>query len=194
MAVNRILMEDTMGIVVVIDRSSGLGKSTISWRVAVELGLVYLDTDVMYRATTRWCEHEGIDLGDGATIAEAVIAIPLYIGPDPEHPTFTVDDTDVSTAIRSPHVAAAVSRVATSFEVRAELVRRQRETIRFEATGYIGSFSESAGIAAEGRDITTTIVPGANARPLMTASEEIRLVRRAGDLEAVGKQVDTGAL
>ena len=66
MTVNRTLMEGTMGIVVAIDGPSGSGKSTVSRRVAAELGLAYLDTGAMYRAAAWWCEHEGIDLEDGA--------------------------------------------------------------------------------------------------------------------------------
>ena len=194
MTVNRTLMEGTMGIVVAIDGPSGSGKSTVSRRVAAELGLAYLDTGAMYRAAAWWCEHEGIDLEDGAAVAEAVAAMPLHMGLDPEHPTFTVDGTDVSTAIRDPHIATVVSKAATNLEVRAELARRQREIIRFEATGHTGSFSEGAGIVAEGRDITTVIAPDADARLLVTASEEARLARRAGDLEAAGKQVDADAL
>ncbi|WCA41751.1 bifunctional cytidylate kinase/GTPase Der [Actinomyces oris] len=183
-----------MGIVVAIDGPSGSGKSTVSRRVAAELGLAYLDTGAMYRAAAWWCEHEGIDLEDAAAVAEAVAAMPLHMGLDPEHPTFMVDGTDVSTAIRDPHIATVVSKVATNLEVRAELARRQREIIRFEATGQAGSFSEGAGIVAEGRDITTVIAPDADARLLVTASEEARLARRAGDLEAAGKQVDADAL
>ena len=120
MTVNRTLMEGTMGIVVAIDGPSGSGKSTVSRRVAAELGLAYLDTGAMYRAAAWWCEHEGIDLGDGAAVAEAVAAMPLNMGLDPEHPTFTVDGTDVSTAIRDPHIATVVSKAATNLEVRAE--------------------------------------------------------------------------
>ncbi|EFW26100.1 ribosome biogenesis GTPase Der [Actinomyces sp. oral taxon 171 str. F0337] len=191
---NRTLMEGTMGIVVAIDGPSGSGKSTVSRRVAATLGLAYLDTGAMYRAAAWWCEREGIGLEDEAAVAEAVAAMPLHMGLDPEHPTFTVDGTDVSTAIRDPHIATVVSKVATNLEVRAELARRQREIIRFEATGHTGSFSEGAGIVAEGRDITTVIAPDADARLLVTASEEARLARRAGDLEAGGKQVDATAL
>ncbi|WP_455189621.1 (d)CMP kinase, partial [Actinomyces naeslundii] len=183
-----------MGIVVAIDGPSGSGKSTVSRRVATTLGLAYLDTGAMYRAAAWWCEHEGVDLDDGAAVADAVAAMPLHMGLDPEHPTFTVDGTDVSAAIRDPHIATIVSKVATNLEVRAELARRQREIIRFEATGHTGSFSGGAGIVAEGRDITTVIAPDADVRLLVTASEEARLARRAGDLEAAGKQVDADAL
>ena len=183
-----------MGIVVAIDGPSGSGKSTVSRRVAATLELAYLDTGAMYRAAAWWCEHEGVDLADETAVADAVAAMPLHMGLDPENPTFTVDGTDVAAAIRDPHVATIVSKVATNLEVRAELARRQRDVIRFEATGHTGSFSGGAGIVAEGRDITTVIAPDADARLLVTASEEARLARRAGDLEAAGKQVDAAAL
>ena len=183
-----------MGIVVAIDGPSGSGKSTVSRRVAATLGLAYLDTGAMYRAAAWWCEHKGVDLDDGAAVVDVVAAMPLHMGLDPEHPTFTVDGTDVSAAIRDPHIATIVSKVATNLDVRAELARRQRDIIRLEATGHTGSFSGGAGIVAEGRDITTVIAPDADARLLVTASEEARLMRRAGDLEAAGKQVDAAAL
>ena len=38
------------------------------------------------------------------------------------------------------------------------------------------------GVIVEGRDITTVVFPDANLRILLTASEEVRLRRRAGDL------------
>ena len=158
-----------MGIVVAIDGPSGSGKSTVSRRVAATLGLAYLDTGAMYRAAAWWCEHKGVDLDDGAAVADAVAAMPLHMGLDPEHPTFTVDGTDVSAAIRDPHIASVVSKVATNLDVRAELARRQRDIIRFEATGHTGSFSGGAGIVAEGRDITTVIAPDADVRLLVTA-------------------------
>jgi cytidylate kinase len=42
------------------------------------------------------------------------------------------------------------------------------------------------GIIVEGRDITTVVLPDAQTRVLLTASEEVRLGRRAVDLQADG--------
>ncbi|QPL04472.1 MULTISPECIES: bifunctional cytidylate kinase/GTPase Der [Actinomyces] len=187
-----------MGIVVAIDGPSGSGKSTVARRVAAELGLAYLDTGAMYRAAAWWCERTGIDLAahdvDAAAVTRAVETMPLDMGLNPDAPDVVCDGVDVSAAIREPHVAAVVSTVATNLDVRAELARLQREIIRKEATGPVGSFSGGAGVVAEGRDITTVIAPDADVRLLITASEEARLARRAGDLEAAGKDVDAAAL
>ena len=183
-----------MGIVVAIDGPSGSGKSTVSKQVASRLGLAYLDTGAMYRAAAWWCEHEGVDLEDSEAVTRAVEAMPLTMGVNPEAPGVVCGGEDIASAIRDPHIAAIVSKVATNLDVRAELARLQREIIHSEADGLPRAFSAGAGVVAEGRDITTVIAPDADVRLLITASEEARLARRAADLEAAGKDIDAAAL
>ena len=183
-----------MGIVVAIDGPSGSGKSTVSKQVASRLGLAYLDTGAMYRAAAWWCEHEGVDLEDSEAVTHAVETMPLTMGVNPEAPGVVCGSEDIASAIRDPHIAAIVSKVATNLDVRAELARLQREIIHSEAAGLPRAFSAGAGVVAEGRDITTVIAPDADVRLLITASEEARLARRAADLEATGKDIDAAAL
>ena len=183
-----------MGIVVAIDGPSGSGKSTVSKQVASRLGLAYLDTGAMYRAAAWWCEHEGVDLEDSEAVTRAVESMPLTMGVNPEAPGVVCGSEDIASAIRDPHIAAIVSKVATNLDVRAELARLQREIIHSEAAGLPRAFSAGAGVVAEGRDITTVIAPDADVRLLITASEEARLARRAADLEAAGKDIDAAAL
>ena len=183
-----------MGIVVAIDGPSGSGKSTVSKQVASRLGLAYLDTGAMYRAAAWWCEHEGVDLEDSEAVTHAVETMPLTMGVNPEAPGVVCGSEDIASAIRDPHIAAIVSKVATNLDVRAELARLQREIIHSEAAGLHRAFSAGAGVVAEGRDITTVIAPDADVRLLITASEEARLARRAADLEAAGKDIDAAAL
>ena len=183
-----------MGIVVAIDGPSGSGKSTVSKQVASRLGLAYLDTGAMYRAAAWWCEHEGVDLEDSEAVTRAVETMPLTMGVNPEAPGVVCGSEDIASAIRDPHIAAIVSKVATNLDVRAELARLQREIIHSEAAGLPRAFSAGAGVVAEGRDITTVIAPDADVRLLITASEEARLARRAADLEAAGKDIDAAAL
>jgi cytidylate kinase len=176
-------------VVIAVDGPSGSGKSSVSRAVAQRLRLAYLDTGAMYRAATLWCQRRGEDLGDQHAVAHAVRVMPLEMGLDPAEPTVLLEGGDVSAAIRTTEVSTAVSAVATNLDVRAELRRRQRRIIEAE-TGPNG-FSGGAGIVAEGRDITTVVAPDADARVLLTASEEARLRRRslevhgAADAEAV---------
>jgi len=167
-------------LVIAIDGPSGSGKSTVSRRVASALGLAYLDTGAIYRAATWWCLEQGVDLADPQAVLEAVRAMPLEIGLDPEAPSFRVGGTDVTAAIRTPEVTAAVSQVSANLEVRAVLRQVQRAAI--EAQSGAESFSAGRGIVAEGRDITTVVAPDADVRILLTASEEARLARRAREV------------
>ncbi len=164
-------------VVIAVDGPSGSGKSSVSKAVAARLGLAYLDTGAMYRAATLWCVDGGTDLADQAAVADAVRAMPLEMGVDPAAPTVHLDGRDVAAAIRTTEVSTAVSQVATNLDVRAELRRRQRAVIEIESAP--GGFSGGKGIVAEGRDITTVVAPDADARVLLTASEEARLRRRS---------------
>lgn len=154
-------------ITVAIDGPSGSGKSSVSKEAARRLNAAYLDTGAMYRAVTWHALDAGTDLSDAAAVTAAVKAAELFISTDPDVERITIHGTDVTEAIREPFVSAAVSAVATNLEARAELVARQRAII-----------NEHARIVAEGRDITTVVAPDADARILLTASEEARLRRR----------------
>ncbi|RYV50863.1 (d)CMP kinase [Pengzhenrongella frigida] len=167
-------------LVIAIDGPSGSGKSSVSKRVATRLGLAYLDTGAMYRAATWWCLERGVPLDDADAVAAEVAALPLVMGVDPQAPTVHVGGVDVAEAIRDTRISTAVSAVATNLAVRAELVRLQRAAIA--AQGLPDSFSGGRGVLAEGRDITTVVAPDADARILLTASEDARLARRALDV------------
>lgn len=154
-------------IVVAVDGPSGSGKSSVSKEAARRLEAAYLDTGAMYRAVTWHALDAGTDLTDADAVTAAVKAADLFISTDPDVERVTIHGTDVTEAIREPFVSEAVSAVATNLAARAELVARQR--------AIIGSHER---IVAEGRDITTVVAPDADARILLTASEEARLRRR----------------
>lgn len=168
----------TSPVVVAIDGPSGSGKSSVSKAVAARLGLAYLDTGAMYRAATVW-SMQTADLDDAASVATAVRAMPLVMGLDPAAPGVELDGRDIAAAIRSTEVTVAVSKVASNLEVRSELKRLQREIIEQESSPVRAVHSGGRGIVAEGRDITTVVAPDADARVLLTASEEARLRRRS---------------
>lgn len=175
---------------IAVDGPSGSGKSSVSKAVAGRLGLAYLDTGAMYRAATVW-SIQSADLDDASSVATAVRAMPLVMGLDPAAPGVQLDGRDVAEAIRSTEVTAVVSKVASNLEVRAELRRLQREIIDQESSTTTARQSGGRGIVAEGRDITTVVAPDADARVLLTASEEARLRRRS--LEVHGA-ADTAAV
>ena len=156
-------------LVVAVDGTSGSGKSSTSRGVAQRLGLRYLDTGAMYRAMTWWMLREGVDVTDPAAVAARVDEPEILSGTDPTGPGIVVDGTDVSLAIRSDEVNAAVSHVAAVPEVRARLVELQRLAIG------------AGGIVVEGRDIGSVVCPDAQVKLYLTADPSARAARRAAE-------------
>ncbi|BCW62655.1 (d)CMP kinase [Arthrobacter sp. StoSoilB22] len=155
-------------LVIAIDGPSGSGKSSVSKEVARRLKLAYLDTGAMYRALTWFCLKTGVDLQDGAAVEQASKIMPLEISTTTATEYVAVDGTDITDEIRDPLISSSVSAVATTLGARTELIRRQRDLID----------QHHRRMVVEGRDITTVVVPNAEVRMLLTASEEARLRRR----------------
>lgn len=165
-------------IVIAIDGPAGTGKSTVSREVARRMGLAYFDTGATYRVGTVWCLREGVDLSNNADVTVMIETMNVELILDPDNPRVMVEGEDVSALIRSDTVALNVSKVATNLDARAALGKFQREVIAGER---VGGFSGGAGVVVEGRDVTTVIAPDADLRILMTADEEVRVARRAGE-------------
>jgi cytidylate kinase len=153
--------------VIAIDGPAGSGKSTVARRLAQRLGLDYLDTGAMYRAVTFAALRRGIDPADTGPVAQLARAVDLDV--TTEH--VRVDGVDATIEIRGPEVSRAVSLVAANPEVRAELVRRQREW----------AYERSGGVM-EGRDIGTVVFPDAMLKVYLNARPEIRAERRAAEV------------
>ena len=162
-------------VVVAIDGTSGSGKSSTSRGVAIRLGLRYLDTGAMFRAVTWWMLQHGVDVHDPAAVAAHAEEPEIHAGTDPVAPTIAVGAVDVAPAIRGPEVNAAVSPVAAVPEVRARLLRLQREIIG------------AGGIVVEGRDIGSVVWPQAEVKVYLSADASARAYRRA--LEEGGSDV-----
>ena len=167
-------------LVVAIDGPSGSGKSTVARGVADALGLRYLDTGAMYRAITWLVLHRAVALDDSAAVASTAAGADLEIGTDPHSREVVVAGADVTVEIRSAEVTAAVSAVSAVGDVRAEMVRRQRDLIG------------AGGIVVEGRDIGTTVAPDADVKVFLTADERVRAERRGAEI--AGQTVDAGTL
>jgi len=158
-------------LVVAIDGPSGAGKSSASRAAAIALGLRYLDTGSMYRALTWWLLDQGVDVGDAALVGQLAAEPVIEVGTDPHAPWTRVNGTDVSAAIRTREVTAAVSAVAAVPRVRAHLIAQQRDII-----------ARADGIVAEGRDIGTVVAPDAPVKVFLTADQDARAGRRAAEV------------
>jgi len=147
-------------MVIAIDGPAGAGKSTVARGVAERLGFTYLDSGAMYRAAALAAMGRG-----ERSPAEVARALNIEVGD-----RVLVDGTDVTSAIRSPTVSEAASKIATDPAVRAALVEKQRELL------------SGGDWVAEGRDIGTVVKPDAELKIFLTASPEERARRRAAEL------------
>ena len=152
-----------------LDGPAGSGKSSVSRAVAQRLGWVMLDTGAMYRAITWAVLQSEIDLEDHAAVAQQALSTKVVITTDPEHFLITANGEDVTRAIRSPEVTAAVSAVSAVPEVRELLVQLQRDAVT----------NSEFGIVIEGRDIGTVVLPDSKLKVFLTATPEARAQRRS---------------
>ncbi len=145
-------------LVIAVDGPSAAGKGTLAKRLAAHFGLPHLDTGLLYRAVGLKAERTG---KTPAEIAESLIDGDLT---DPE--------------LRGDAAGQAASKVAAIPEVRANLLKFQKE---FARTG--------PGAVLDGRDIGTVICPDADVKLFVTASPQARADRRFEELR--GRGLDT---
>jgi cytidylate kinase len=145
-------------LVIAIDGPSASGKGTLAKRLAAHFGLPHLDTGLLYRAV-GWATFR-----TGRPPAE--LAAGLLAG-DLDNPELRGDDA-----------GQWGSRVAANVEVRANLLKFQKEFA-----------SRGPGAVLDGRDIGTVICPDAPVKLFVTASPESRAERRYQELR--GRGLDT---
>jgi cytidylate kinase len=157
-------------LIIAIDGPSGAGKGTIARATAHALGYRHVDSGAMYRAVGWKALQAGIALDDEGAVAALADASRI----DVTETAVTIDDVDVTRAIRTPEIDRAAAAVARLPQVRAGLVDRQR---RLGAGG---------GIVMEGRDIGTVVFPDADVKVYLDASPDERARRRASDAARTG--------
>jgi cytidylate kinase len=164
------------------------GKSTVCEAVARRLGIVYLDTGIMYRAVALAALEQGADIDGDESCGTIAERIDLRIVPptvaDGRQSTVLIGDRDVTWEIRTDAVNHVVSRVSSHPRVRAALHARQRQIAR-----------EQSAIMA-GRDIASVVLPDAQVKIMLTASLDERVRRRAAEMQArhPGMFIDLAAL
>lgn len=146
-------------LVIAIDGPASAGKGTLARRLAAHLGLVHLDTGLLYRATGRRVLDAGQDPSDPAAAERAALAL--------------VPGDLARGDLRGPEADRASSLVAAVPAVRAALLAFQRRIA-------------AGGAVLDGRDIGTVVCPEADVKLYVTASAEARAERRFRELQAKG--------
>jgi cytidylate kinase len=167
---------------IAIDGPVAAGKSTVGELLAQRLGCLYFDTGVMYRAVAWAALDQGIPIEDEAAVTALAGQLHIDVTPptmdDGRQYTVLADGVDVTWAIRTPEVNAAVSPVSAYPGVRKEMVRQQRRV------------AAGRWVVMAGRDIGTVVMPDADLKIYMDAAVEKRALRRWKEVQARGENAD----
>lgn len=164
-------------MIIAIDGPSGAGKSTLGKMLAKSLGLLYLDTGAMYRASAIAAIRADISLDDAAGLTQIVRESKIELAGEPDSLKVLLDGKDISAEIRTLEVAQAASIVSTVSDVRRRMVELQRE---------IGENAPN-GCVLEGRDIGSVVFPNADIKFFLTAKPEARARRRFEEDRSKGR-------
>lgn len=155
--------------VIAVDGPSGSGKSSISKGAAIKLGYSFLDTGAMYRAITWFLlQDQLVDEKDIKSKLDSN-SFTLEISTDTNFDSVKVNQKNITQEIRTNEVTSQVSFYAALPIIRQFLVSLQRDLVS----------KSSDGIVVEGRDIGTVVLPNADVKIFITASEVERARRRA---------------
>jgi cytidylate kinase len=169
--------------VIAIDGPSGAGKGTVARRVAVELGWHLLDSGALYRLVALAGIKAGLRRSDEGAHAGVALQLDVRFGTDAAGAEqIWLAGEEVTDEIRTEACGEAASQVAVMPAVRAALVGRQR------------AFAGPPGLVADGRDMGSIIFPGAGLKIFLTASPEVRALRRYKQLKDKGLGVSLAAL
>ena len=164
-------------IQIAIDGPGGAGKSTVAKAVAAKLGIVYVDTGALYRTIGYYVRQKDIspDSREGVSALLPEISINIVYEDGAQH--VYLNGEDLGDKIRTPEMSMYASAVSAIPEVRAFLLDTQRD------------IAKKNSVIMDGRDIGTVILPDADVKVFLTASEQCRAERRYKELIARGQNV-----
>lgn len=168
-------------IIIAIDGYSSTGKSSFAKLVAARLGYVYVDTGALYRAVTYFAWNNGFidnkNRVDRTWLKKNLDKIKIYFkaGEDGKSHVY-LNGNNLGDSIRTLEISKRVSVIAALPFVREyvdDILRR---------------YGIAKGVVMDGRDIGTAVFPYAELKIFMTASPQVRAMRRYNELKESGRE------
>lgn len=169
------VLKQSHSIVITIDGSAGVGKTTAAKLLSGSLQFCLLDSGAIYRALALHLIRNGV-LPNSEPVPESVLdSLDLRIDFDVGSMSLCLGDEDVTQFIRQERIGITASQFSAKPEVRRALLDLQR------------SAASKWNLVAEGRDMGSVVFPNANVKFFLMASIEERSKRRYLELVQKGE-------
>ncbi len=159
---------------IAIDGPSGAGKSSLSRAVAHALGIIYVDTGALYRTVGFFAHSRGIAKENIRDVIPLLPEVSIEVRYENGTQCVYLNGENLGDRIRSSEMSMYASAVSAQPEVRAFLLETQKTIARENS------------VIMDGRDIGTVILPDAEVKIFLTASDEVRARRRVAELAEKG--------
>jgi CMP/dCMP kinase len=169
-------------LIIAIDGHSSCGKSTMAKALAKEINYIYIDSGAMYRVVTLFALRNDAVAGDSvdekkmAGLMDEINITFKYNTLANQYETF-LNGENVEDEIRTIKVSDNVSIISKIRFIRERMVKLQQD------------LGKGKGIVMDGRDIGTVVFPNADLKIFVTASADVRAMRRYKELIGKGDKV-----
>lgn len=151
---------------IAIDGHVGSGKSTLARGLAKKLGFNVFDTGAIYRGLACEFKEKGYKSIDENTISDFIssVEVKIFFEGDVQH--VVVNGHDHTPNLRREEISMLSAQISPFPVLRDKVKDLQRH------------FAKEYNCIMEGRDIGTVVLPNADLKFFITASEEVRAQRR----------------
>ncbi len=163
--------------IIAIDGPSAAGKSVLAKGISKELGITYIDTGAMYRAVALYFLNNNIEINE-ENISNVIDNININLKYIDGNLKVFLNDEDVTLSIRENRASMGASNVSKFKQVRDKMVALQRD------------MANDMNVVLDGRDIGTVVFPNADLKIFLTASVDVRAMRRKKELDLKGESYD----
>ncbi len=160
---------------IAIDGPVSSGKSTLAKNLAEKLNILHLNTGALYRAIGLYAyrndiasevDENGVPKLNEKEMEELINEVHITVDFIDGKQHTILNGEDVSHLLHNPTISDYSSRVSVIKKVREHILELQRKIAREQS------------VVMEGRDITSFVLPNSKYKFYVTASPEVRAMRR----------------